>query len=325
MYSNEEIESAVASGAISAEAANGLRKHIEEQRHCKSGGEEHFRLLTGFNDIFAAVGLVLLFLALYQLGGIVHDSFRFAAIAVAAWALSFAFIRKRRMALPAIVLLLSLCIGVFGTAIELSASVQAAKLTFSLASAACAAWLHWRVFAVPITVAVGVGSLLACLVAALLWFFPSMGGYVLHIIFICGILVIAYAMYWDNSDRKRETRRSDIAFWLHLLAAPLLVHPVFNMLGVLEGSPALSATIGACLLYIIIIIVSLLINRRALVVSSLGYMIYVLVTLFEQNSNTSFGFAMSSLLLGSLFLLLSVFWQQAREKLMTLIGRPASR
>jgi hypothetical protein len=30
-------------------------------------------------------------------------------------------------------------------------------------------------------------------------------------------------MWWDSSDRARLTRRSDVAFWLHLLAAPMIV------------------------------------------------------------------------------------------------------
>src|SRR5438874_3733945 len=32
------------------------------------------------------------------------------------------------------------------------------------------------------------------------------------------------AMAFDASDRERATRRADCAFWLHLLAAPLIVH-----------------------------------------------------------------------------------------------------
>src|SRR2546430_3225670 len=39
-----------------------------------------------------------------------------------------------------------------------------------------------------------------------------------------------FAMWWDGSDRARLTRRSDVAFWLHLLAAPMIVHPVFTLL-----------------------------------------------------------------------------------------------
>src|SRR5262249_7955882 len=45
----------------------------------------------------------------------------------------------------------------------------------------------------------------------------------------CGLAVFAAAMRFDLSDRERVTRRSDCAFWLHLLAAPLIVHSLVSM------------------------------------------------------------------------------------------------
>jgi hypothetical protein len=50
------------------------------------------------------------------------------------------------------------------------------------------------------------------------------------------LVVFGIALRWDASDRERRTRRADVAFWLHLLAAPLLVHPVFTTLGTWGGS-----------------------------------------------------------------------------------------
>ena len=42
----------------------------------------------------------------------------------------------------------------------------------------------------------------------------------LHVLsFAAGLAVIALAMRWDATDTLRQTRRSDVAFWLHLLAA----------------------------------------------------------------------------------------------------------
>ena len=53
---------------------------------------------------------------------------------------------------------------------------------------------------------------------------------------VLGIGVFLFAMWWDSSDPRRETRRSDVAFWLHLLSAPLIVHPIFSLLGLTEGT-----------------------------------------------------------------------------------------
>ena len=46
------------------------------------------------------------------------------------------------------------------------------------------------------------------------------------LLLLCGLAVFALAMRFDLSDPKRQTRRTDIAFWLHMLAAPLIVHPL---------------------------------------------------------------------------------------------------
>ena len=55
MYSQQELDDAVASGVITADAAAALRVHIEQQRATAIPDEEQFRLLTGFNDIFVSI------------------------------------------------------------------------------------------------------------------------------------------------------------------------------------------------------------------------------------------------------------------------------
>ena len=47
MYSQQELDDAVASGVITAEAAAALRAHIERQRTTSIPDEEQFRLNTG--------------------------------------------------------------------------------------------------------------------------------------------------------------------------------------------------------------------------------------------------------------------------------------
>ena len=41
---------------------------------------------------------------------------------------------------------------------------------------------------------------------------------------VSGIIVFAVAMWFDSRDTERVSHLSDSAFWLHLLASPLLVH-----------------------------------------------------------------------------------------------------
>src|SRR3546814_4796732 len=77
---------------------------------------------------------------------------------------------------------------------------------------------------VPITVAAVTAALAATAVALIL----SLTGVprdsqtlVMALVLVTGLGVFALAMWWDRSDRVRQTRRSDVAFWLHLLAAPM--------------------------------------------------------------------------------------------------------
>src|SRR6476660_3950306 len=127
MYSQQELDDAVASGVISEQAANALRMHIEQQRETVIPDEEQFRLLTGFNDIFVSIAAAILLFAVGWIGQsigqstglIITDGDKFGpsflaplAVAATSWGLALFFTAKRRMALPSIVLLLSFIGGV---------------------------------------------------------------------------------------------------------------------------------------------------------------------------------------------------------------------
>src|SRR3546814_4320515 len=103
---------------------------------------------------------------------------------------------------------------------------------------AAATWAHWKRFMVPITVAAGTAALAATAVALVLAItgMPSPDGTLpMVLVLIAGLGVFTLAMWWDRSDRVRQTRRSDVAFWIPLLAAPMLAHPLFHLPGVTDG------------------------------------------------------------------------------------------
>jgi hypothetical protein len=188
--------------------------------------------------------------------------------------------------------------------------------------AAGAAWLHWKRFRVPITVAAGrprsPRSPSAC------WS-PHLGervetgrDLILGFVLLLGIGVFLVAMRWDSSDPARLTRRSDVAFWLHLLAAPMIVHPVFTLLGLNDGNATIGEGLVVVLLYVLIGLAALAIDRRALLVSALAYVLFALNELFKQFGAIELNVALTALVIGSSLLLLSAFWHQARE----LVVRP---
>ena len=64
MYSQNDLDEAVASGAITADSANALRAFVEQQRATPAVDEEQFRLITGFNDIFVSIAAAILLIAI---------------------------------------------------------------------------------------------------------------------------------------------------------------------------------------------------------------------------------------------------------------------
>src|SRR5436190_3404264 len=118
MYSQQELDDAVASGAITAKAADALRVYVEGQRTAIPD-EEQFRLITGFNDIFVSIAAAILLFAVGWIGqwtgqrtGLVVGAegpslLAPLFVAVTAWALALFFTARRRMALPSILLLLA--------------------------------------------------------------------------------------------------------------------------------------------------------------------------------------------------------------------------
>ena len=186
-------------------------------------------------------------------------------------------------------------------------------MAIGAAVAAAAAWLHWRRFQVPITVAAGAAAAVGVVVSLLLASFPVIEQVIYPALLILGLAVFALAMRWDMSDTGRTTRRSDVAFWLHLLSAPLIVHPVFEMLGLLGGTPSVTQALVVILLYMGLGLIALAVDRRALLVSALGYVIYAIIALFREFGAISLNVALAALVIGSALLMLSAFWQTMRR------------
>src|SRR5690242_1099817 len=290
MYSESDIDGAVAAGVLPREIATAFRNHVAGGRMAPAVDEEHFRLLTGFNDIFVTIAIGLLLAAVSQIGGWIMEPLGGAFVAIAAWGLAEYFTRVRRMALPSIVLLLAFVGGVAATMIgvlvhanpdfpdRINALIGAG---IALVTAG-AAWLHWRRFMVPITVAAGAVALVGMAVALALVAVPTIKNTLWPLLLIGGLAVFALAMRWDMSDRARETRRADVAFWLHLAAAPMIAHPIFQMLGVFDPEVGMGTAAIVIALYLAFAFVALAIDRRALLVSSLVYVLYAMWAMFRS-------------------------------------------
>lgn len=336
MYSDSDLQAAVDARILTPEAAAAFRDHIATSRQAPSADEEHFRLITGFNDIFVSIAAVILLVAVGWIGASMHDALGGLFVAIAAWGLAEYFTRVRRMALPSIILVMAFAGGIFGAQAgflsehgeAIFGNIDNERLGAVIASilaliTAAATWMHWRRFMVPITVAAGTAALAATavgLVLAAVGFDGRPTTLLYLLILTVGAGIFALAMWWDRSDRARETRRSDVAFWLHLLAAPMIAHPIFALLGVTEGANISS---GAALLvlgiYVLFGLVALAIDRRALLVSALAYVLFALTELFREFGAVELNVALTAFVIGSALLLLSAFWQNARAAVVGLL------
>ncbi|HEX9931580.1 MAG TPA: hypothetical protein VGB08_01925 [Allosphingosinicella sp.] len=344
MYSESDLEAAVAAGALAPEAATSLRSFVAGSRATHLVDEEHFRLLTGFNDIFVGIAAAILLIAVGWIGYYVPPNidgegpspFMGLFVAATAWGLAEFFTRQRRMALPSIILLLAFVGGVMATTVfglvtaigtrpfEDNGAAFTLVLSAGAALGAAAAWLHWRRFRVPITVAAGAAAVVALVLGLIASSLIGDGqniseerGEQIRAMLegaglVLGIGVFLFAMWWDSSDPRRETRRSDVAFWLHLLSAPLIVHPIFSLLGLTEGTATTLDGIAVILLYVVLGLVALAIDRRAMLVSALAYVLWALNSLFETYGVVELNVALTALIIGSALLLLSAFWHNAR-------------
>lgn len=318
MYSESDIDDAVAAGALTPEAAAALRDHVAARRAGPAADEEHFRLITGFNDVFVVAAAVLVLGAVGWIGMKLHLALGGAGVGAVSWVLAEYFTRRRRMALPSIFLLLAFVGGVYWSATGLLPDDSAvafykestAPVAFFVA--ALAAWLHWWRFRVPITVAAGAATVVGMLFVLILNRVDDPAAVLKPLMFVAGVAVFAFAMRWDLADTARATRRSDVAFWLHLLAAPLLVHPVFSQMEIgAEIYPVMSAAIVVAT-YAVVGVVALAIDRRALLVSALSYLLIAVVVLVKDFGDDRLRFAVAALIVGAVLLLLSAFWRSVR-------------
>jgi hypothetical protein len=358
MYSESDIANAVEAGVLSPAQADAFRNHVAEGRSSPAVDEEHFRLLTGFNDIFVAIAASLILVAVGWIGayiggqifnvereGPVEIGATIAcgafAVAITSWLLAEYFTRQRRMALPSILLLIGFAGGIFAgvgavfaantpwlaeqIGISINDELPMKQLMGGIAIivgvvTAAATWVHWRRFMVPITVAVGAMALVTVAVGSIMAFVPGSEEWLNAITLVAGLLVFVFAMRWDMSDLERRSRRSDVAFWLHLAAAPLIAHPIFHMLGVLDGDIGVPTAMLVLALYVAFACVALAIDRRALLVSSLVYVLWAMYSLFNSTGAVELSAALTGLVIGSALLTLSAFWQPMRRGVVGLLG-----
>jgi hypothetical protein len=356
MIEDDDLEAAVVDGIITSAQLEALQKFVGSRKAtAERADDERFRFMRGFNDFFFAVGIVLFGVGIAFFAGSSALMNLLAAILI--WVLAEFLVRRMRLVLPGILLVSLFAFFAFrlaqlnwaalshftGLALRLTPgfptrpnlfldSFEPIAIAVKALAAALAATLFYLRFQLPFALLVIAGCLV--LFVSMLFgpvLFPNTSTYP-FILLACGLGVFAFAMYYDLSDRTRSTRLADCAFWLHLLAAPLIVHSLIRLL--LPGAAASTGPFGltmtttsAVTIFVIVALltaVAILIDRRALLVSTLIYL------------GTAIGFALTSavrtgadseasvffatlVILGAMVLILGAGWQPLRRAFLRLI------
>lgn len=304
--------------------------------------DEQLRFVTGFADIFVTIGLFLFLGTLaYIADDLAGPAVGNALVAATSWGLAEFFTRRRRMALPSIVLLVVFAMSSFSALTSALAGhsglsgwlplldVIAPNFDKPLPVAAAALGtlalvaLHYRRFRVPITIAAGTAAFSAALLALVVASAPELAARHLDALLIAaGLLIFAFAMRFDLADPHRLTRATDIAFWLHLLAAPLIVHPVLSALA-LERGDSIGSGVALLVLAVVVVLalVALITDRRAILVAALAYTAIAFGTLIRDAGFANRSLPLSLLVLGAFVLLLSAGWHPLRAVLLRALPR----
>lgn len=346
MISEAALARALAEAVVSAEQAERLRAIARDLSATAAPpepvDEEKLRFITGFADIFVTLGVVLFLGALAALMDAgTGSTLMYAGMAACAWLLAEFFTAKRRMALPSIVLLVVFVGAIFMLSAQIAAALvpqtsplwpvhvatpgtgaspwsEWLPLCIAAVVATAMAGMHYARFRVPVTVAAGAAALCVLALGLVAGTVPRIGETGLNVTLLaCGLAVFALAMRFDMSDPERLTRRTDIAFWLHLLAAPLVVHPLIR--GFLHGMDdrlTTGAAVGILWVFLALGIVAVVIDRRAILVSGLIYAGVAFGTIVRASGVEHDRVPIVLLALGAFILLLSAGWHPLRRAIL---------
>jgi len=363
MLQDADLNAAVAQGIVTEAQAAQLRElaqRRERERAIALDHEERFRFLRGFNDVFFAIGVVL-FVAglLYFAPPGASGSILTAAVV---WGLAELLVGRMRLVLPGILLAIAFVVLVFaasvrmpaeswlGAGIDLRAPTALSVLqglqyypggplffaARALVPAAAAGLFYWR-FKLPFALLPMAVSLSIAALGVASFLLPNATVTTdTVVLLVCGLAVFAAAMTFDASDRERVTRLADCAFWLHLLAAPmivrsamlLLVSPLAGAISV-TGAPLrrnmnAEMAVAVMLIVAVLALVAILIDRRALLVAGLTYLGaaigFALTGSGGGGADGAFVVAATLVILGALVLTLGAGWVPLRRLLLALLS-----
>jgi hypothetical protein len=234
------------------------------------------RFIRGFHDILITIGIIV---GLLGLGGLATVY----AVIPAAIILGEVLVRRQRLALPAVTLTIAIgiasAIGTFPiwddaspqfdewTPVGIAATISVVNFLF-----------YWR-YRIPLALAAGLVTLFASVIYSAALATRAVAGdaalydrHPLILVFFLGLFALAVfgtALKFDFADRNRLTRRSDVAFWMHLAAAPAILYTIMAQvyLGDKQGWFSAETSAGQAAMVVgtvvLLMLIGIVLDRRA--------------------------------------------------------------
>lgn len=332
------LKRASADGVITTEQAERLLPYLSgghagvPDESADDADRETPRFIRGFHDILITIGIVI---ALVGITGVASIFVTLPAIVVLAEIL----VRRQRLALPAVALTIATVVSTLSLTQMLIADMDWLSdrpmlyaLTILTPLAIVLGLFAWR-YRVPLALAGFFMALALIVLTFVFWalgyslgaanLLKSSGMLVSAVLFAAALAFFALAMGYDFSDPARVTRRSDIAFWLHLVTAPALLYTTVSlMLGGREGftifySSSLQqyAPLVTIPVIVVLMTIGVIIDRRAFVTSSLMPLVAALAALLRTGQMKFDSMVFSALLIvGILVLTIGVGWRPLRRR-----------
>lgn len=339
MYEDADLDAGVKAGLLTDDNATALRNLAATRRGEPLADAERFGSIDGLSDVMTALAVLLTL----GCGGVLIMTtlgmgFAFVPVILVLGCAEM-FTRSRRMTLTSFVLFamfvvfwacfcLAAAFVLAGEPIAITGSSlepQARLVTAAGLSAGCG--LFWWRFGLPIAYAGAVVAGINVLIHMLRIVFPAVPASLVGAILLgLGVFLFLLAMWWDISDVRRETRRSDIAFWLHVAAGFQVANGCYRLIVGVGGLPqgwdrlyafgiagfnAVSA-LAVLAVSLLFCAVALAVDRRSLLMSSLPFVVPAIAHLLGGGA----AWVVGLMIVGLALLFLSARWTALRRRVL---------
>ncbi len=306
MITKKTLQNASDNNIINKDQIDPLYHFIlnEQTNNHAENREEPLKFIRSFGDVFISLGIILLAISINMsaLSGYYYLIPVLVFTVIAEWLVGI-----RRLALPGMIILLAILFFI-NKAFSFN-NENATVLSLSIIS--LSSLLFYLRYKMPFSLLPLTGSLVTIVII-------QIGMDVLNNTFIfiaLGLVIFSIAMWFDSRDTQRQSHLSDNAFWLHLLAAPLIVHGamismIFNQQ---TWTESFSNEIMMIIFFVCFFLTALFVDRRAMLVSTQLYAVYALTQLLQSDFIDSQNIMIYILMtLGLFVIFFGTYWYKTR-------------